>query len=62
VAWLNPRMWAELFLENRENILFELNYYIDSLKAYSAAIADEDMDTLITLLEEGKQRKEQVDG
>ena len=62
VAWLNPQMWAELFLENKENILFELNYYIDSLKAYSDAIASEDMDALIGLLDEGKKRKEQVDG
>ena len=62
VAWLNPQMWAELFLENKENILFELNYYIDSLKAYSDAIASEDMNALISLLDEGKKRKEQVDG
>ena len=62
VAWLNPQMWAELFLENKENVLFELNYYIESLKAYSDAIAAEDMDTLVALLDEGKKRKEQVDG
>ena len=31
VAWLNPQRWAELVLENRENVLFELDYYIDSL-------------------------------
>ena len=62
VAWLNPQMWAELFLENKENILFELNYYIESLKAYSDAVAAEDMDTLIALLDEGKKRKELVDG
>ena len=62
VAWLNPQMWAELFLENKEHILFELNYYIDSLKAYSDAISEENMDTLIALLDEGKKRKEQVDG
>jgi len=62
VAWLNPGMWAELFLENRENLLFELDYYLDSLKAYRDAIADGDEQKLIALLEEGKQRKEQVDG
>lgn len=62
VAWLNPQMWAELFLENKDHILFELNYYIESLKAYSDAITAEDMDTLVSLLEEGKKRKEQVDG
>jgi len=62
VAWLNPQMWAELFLENRENVLYELDFYIDSLTAYRQAIADEDMDRLITLLEEGKRCKEEVDG
>lgn len=62
VAWLNPQMWAELFLNNRENLLYELDYFIDSLQKYRDAIADKDTDTLIELLEEGKYRKEQVDG
>ena len=62
VAWLNPRMWAELFLENRENLLRELAFYIESLRAYEDAIRREDADGLVTLLEEGKRRKEEVDG
>ena len=62
VAWLNPQMWAELFLENRDNVLFELDYYIESLKQYQQAIRDNDMDALVRLLEEGKKRKEEVDG
>ena len=62
VAWLNPQMWAELFLENRDNVLFELDYYIDSLKQYQRAIRDNDMDALVRLLDEGKKRKEEVDG
>ena len=62
VAWLNPQMWAELFLENRDNVLFELDYYIDSLKQYQQAIRDMDMEKLVELLDEGKKRKEEVDG
>lgn len=62
VAWLNPEMWAELFLENKENILFELDFYISSLQAYREAIADHQEDKLVSLLKEGKIRKEQVDG
>lgn len=62
VAWLNAPMWAELFMENKENVLFELDFYINSLKAYQDAIAHDDMDTLVALLEEGKKRKEDVDG
>lgn len=62
VAWLNPQMWAELFLENRENLLFELDQYMGSLSAYREAIEKEDIITLTALLEEGKRRKEEVDG
>ena len=62
VAWLNPQMWAELFLENKENILNELEFYISSLTAYRDAIRQDDLENLIALLDEGKKRKEEVDG
>ena len=62
VAWLNPRMWAELFLENRDNVLQELDFYIESLQQYRQAISDGDMPRLIALLDEGRRRKEEVDG
>lgn len=62
VAWLNPGMWTELFLENRENLLFELDTYIKSLTEYRVALANQDEDTLYQLLDDGKKRKEEVDG
>ena len=62
VAWLNPQMWAELFMENKDNILSELDFYIQSLSAYRNAIADGNTADLTSLLEEGKKRKEAVDG
>ncbi len=62
VAWLNPQMWAELFLDNREFTLFELKTYIAALERYREAIENQDLDTLVALLEEGKRRKEEVDG
>ena len=62
VAWLNPQMWAELFMENKDFTLQELDFYISSLQAYRNAIANDDQDTLIALLDEGKRRKEEVDG
>ena len=62
VAWLNAPMWAELFLENKDNVLTELDFYIESLKAYRDAISDHDTEKLTALLEEGKRRKEEVDG
>ena len=62
VAWLNAPMWAELFMENKDYTLAELDTYIDSLTAYRRALAGNDLDKLTTLLEEGKRRKEEVDG
>ncbi len=62
VAWLNAPMWAELCMENREHMLFELETYIENLKCYQKALQDQDMETLTQLLEDGKRRKEEVDG
>ena len=62
VAWLNAPMWAELCMENRENMLFELESYINSLQAYKTALENQDLVGLTALLQEGKQRKEEVDG
>ena len=62
VAWLNAPRWSELFLENRENLLFELDTYMNALQAYRDALANRDSDTLTALLEAGKKAKEEVDG
>lgn len=62
VAWLNAPMWAELFLENKDNTLYELDTLISSLKEYRDAIASHDEAALISLLEDGKRCKEEVDG
>lgn len=62
VAWLNPVMWSELFLENKENLLFELDTLIHNLKGYKKAIENEDAETLRQLLDEGRKIKEEVDG
>ena len=62
VAWLNAPMWAELFMENRDYLLDELNILIDNLSAYRTAMENGDQEELTRLLEEGKRRKEEVDG
>ena len=62
VAWLNEQMWTELFLENREPLLFELDTIIHSLTEYRDAIAASDADSLRALLRDGRVAKEQIDG
>lgn len=62
VAWLNPAMWAELMLENRDNMLFELDTLLENLRAYRDSIAESDFETLRRLLEDGRTIKAEVDG
>ena len=62
VAWLNPKLWAELFLENRDCVLSELDFFIDTLEQYRDAVKNNDFDTLERLLDDGRRRKEEVDG
>ena len=62
VAWLNPNMWAELFLENQDNLLKEIDCLIDNLNEYRSAIADKDQKRLIRILDEGRKIKAEVDG
>ena len=62
VAWLNPQMWAELFLENDDYMLRELDILIENLVKYKEAIQTRDLPRLEQLLEEGKRIKEEVDG
>ena len=62
VAWLNPGMWAELFLENDRYLLREMDVLIENLTQYRDALANRDRAELYRLLDEGRRRKEEVDG
>ncbi len=62
VAWLNEQMWTELFLENRGNLIEELDQFIGELQKYRDALAEQDSEGLKTLLAEGRIIKEIVDG
>ena len=62
VAWLNAPMWAELFLENRDKLVSELDSLIAHLTAYRDAMEAGDREKLTGLLDEGKRLKEEIDG
>ncbi len=61
VAYLNENMWTELFLENKDNLIFELDFLIDELKKYSDAMKNDDAAELKKLLKEGREAKERAD-
>lgn len=61
VARLNETMWTELFMENRDNLLFEIDTLIASLQEYKEALERQDADKLRALLKDGSDRKERID-
>ncbi|SEP54904.1 prephenate dehydrogenase [Lachnospiraceae bacterium NE2001] len=62
VAWLNEEMWTEIFMENKDNILFELDTILRYLEEYKDALEKNDAVTLKNILRDGKLAKEEVDG
>ena len=62
VAWLNETMWSELFIENKEPLLYELDSIIGSLSEYRDALSAGDTERLRSLLRDGRIAKEQIDG
>lgn len=60
VARLNEDMWTDLFLDNKENLLRELDIIIENLGKYREAIADNNASELRSLLREGREIKERT--
>lgn len=62
VAWLNPDMWADLFIQNADHLSGEIDILIEELTKYKQAITAGDKEGLRALLDEGKRLKAQIDG
>ncbi len=62
VAYLNENMWAELFLENRDNLANEIDSIVNNLVQYKEALEAEDREKLTELLRDGRILKEKIDG
>ena len=61
VAWLNENMWSELFLDDADNLLAELDGLIAALSQYREALAAGDGERLRALLAEGRLAKESAE-
>lgn len=57
IADINGALWTELFLENRENMLRELERYEAALETFRRALAAEDRTALRAFLERAGRRK-----
>ena len=62
VAWLNEYMWTELFFDNKENLVNELDGFIDELTKYKDALINDNKEDMINILRDGRLCKKEVDG
>ena len=60
VSKLNEAMWTELFFENKDNLCAEIDFLVERLSEYSAALKADDKDGLVALLKEGTDSKKQA--
>ena len=61
VAYLNEKVWSELFLLNQESLLTEIDLLIGHISEVRSAIAAGDRAQLEAVLREGREAKEQID-
>ncbi len=60
VSKLNEKMWTELFFENKDNLVNEIDFLVERLSEYSEALKNDDREGLVALLKEGTDSKKQA--
>lgn len=61
VAKMNPFMWTELVLENRENVITCLDFFINNMINFKDAISKNDSEKLLRLFQKGNSKKSVID-
>lgn len=61
VAKLNSSMWTELLIDNKDNLVGEIDLMIKHLQEYRDAISMGNESELFELLQEGNERKEIIE-
>ena len=62
VAQLNAEMWSELFIQNNDFLVNELDIFIKEVVGYRDALVAGDYDGMRGLLNEGSKIKQELDG
>ena len=61
VAKLNEEMWTELFLENQDALVREIDILVEELAAFAYVIRRGDRDNLKNMLRRAREIKEAID-
>lgn len=57
VADINPSLWSELFMSNRDEVIEELDRYIDQLLLWRDALRHQDVQTMQSMMQIARDRK-----
>ena len=60
IAKINEDLWAELFLGNKDNLLFMIEKFEKRLDVFIEAVKSEDIETLKKEFRESSRRREQI--
>ena len=61
IAKINPYLWSELFIMNKENLTKDIDEFIKMMELLKEAIYNGDTSTLHSLFKESKRRRENFD-
>ncbi len=62
VARINSPLWTELFAENRDSLVSELDIFIENITELRNAIDGNDSERVLQILSEARKTKEEIDG
>ena len=60
MARINAEMWAQLFIDNKEPLIREIDDLVGNLQKLRSAIEAEDAPALRALMEQGNRIKEEI--
>ncbi|MCL1917766.1 MAG: prephenate dehydrogenase/arogenate dehydrogenase family protein [Peptococcaceae bacterium] len=60
IAAIDPALWTDLFMSNRDNILFYLAGYIEDLCVFQKALEDGDTEMLYKFLDQASRNKKEM--
>lgn len=60
VADINARLWTQLFMENKKNLLEEINRFKNSLEDFTELLVNSDKDKMVEYLEKAAVRRREL--
>lgn len=60
IAMINPELWSQLFIENKEFLIKKIEKFEDELDNLKKAISEEDYDTLYEKFNESTKRRQLI--